>query len=99
MSATGERSLPKARRLPPSETAVVEKAAERSGKVARGQFSRTFADVLSGRFGGRWTVDWEGARSPLASDRDERSFTDKVGGRGRPPERRFHPTPAIAPDE
>lgn len=28
--------------------------------AAREQFARTFADVLSGRFGGRWTVEWKG---------------------------------------
>lgn len=43
---------------------------------ARERFARTFADVLSGRFGGRWAVEWEGAdRSPLTSDRDGRLFT------------------------
>jgi hypothetical protein len=43
---------------------------------ARERFARTFADVLSGRFGGRWSVQWKGAdRSPLPPDRDGRSFT------------------------
>lgn len=67
------------RRLPASaRTAASEKTAERSERVARAQFSRTFADVLSGRFGGRWSVDWEGTdRSPLASDRDGQRFTGK----------------------
>ena len=33
--------------------------------------ARTFADVLSGRFGGRWAVEWEGAdRSPRIPSRD-----------------------------
>lgn len=37
---------------------------------ARERFARTFADVLSGRFGGRWAVEWEGAdHSPSGSDR------------------------------
>lgn len=50
------------RRLPPSaRKAVAEKAIERRGDVARSQFSRTFADVLSGRFGGRWSVEWKRA--------------------------------------
>lgn len=77
MSTVGERSLPKARQLPAGAKKVVpEKAAERCGKVARGQFSRTFAAVLSGRFGGRWDVEWEGADRPaLPADRDGRPFT------------------------
>jgi hypothetical protein len=34
---------------------------------ARERFARTFADVLSGRFGGRWTIEWKGADlSPAA---------------------------------
>jgi hypothetical protein len=38
---------------------------------ARQRFARTFADVLSGRFGGRWAVEWEGTdRSSLASSQD-----------------------------
>ncbi len=45
---------------------------------ARERFTRTFADVMSGRFGGRWSVEWEGAdRSPLPADRDGRPFTGK----------------------
>jgi hypothetical protein len=37
---------------------------------ARERFARTFADVLSRRFGGRWTVEWEGAaRAELSSGR------------------------------
>jgi len=45
---------------------------------ARERFARTFADVMSGRFGGRWAVEWEGADSPsLPSDRDGRSFSGK----------------------
>jgi hypothetical protein len=45
-------------------------------KEAREQFARTFADVLSGRFGGRWSVEWEGAdRAALSTDRDGRSLT------------------------
>lgn len=47
-----------------------------STKVAREQFARTFADVLSGRFGGRWSVEWEGADRPaLPADRDRRTLT------------------------
>jgi hypothetical protein len=38
---------------------------------ARERFARTFADVLSGRFGGRWAVEWERVdRSPRASSQD-----------------------------
>lgn len=37
---------------------------------ARERFARTFADVLSARFGGRWTVEWRDAdRSPLGLNR------------------------------
>jgi hypothetical protein len=65
------------RRLPATaRKAMAEKAAERrSVELARTQFSRTFADVLSGRFGGRWSVEWERAgRSSLPSDRDGQPF-------------------------
>lgn len=42
-----------------------------STEEARERFARTFADVMSGRFGGRWTVEWEGGdRFPLARDRE-----------------------------
>ena len=45
------------------------------GEEAQERFARTFADVLSGRFGGSWAVEWEGAdRAPLPSDRDGRSL-------------------------
>ena len=45
---------------------------------ARERFARTFADVLSGRFGGRWSVEWEGAdRAALPTDRNGRSVTGK----------------------
>lgn len=37
---------------------------------ARERFARTFADVLSVRFGGRWAVEWQDAeRPPLGLDR------------------------------
>jgi hypothetical protein len=29
-----------------------------AANTARSQFARTFEDVLSGRFGGRWSVEW-----------------------------------------
>lgn len=59
MSVTERRRGLELRRLPPSaRRAATGKAAERSAEVARSQFSRTFADVLSGRFGGRWSVEW-----------------------------------------
>lgn len=40
--------------------------------AAREQFARTFADVMSGRFGGRWTVEWDDADRflPTASRND-----------------------------
>jgi hypothetical protein len=38
---------------------------------ARERFARTFADVLSERFGGRWTVEWKGA------DRNRRHLATK----------------------
>lgn len=76
MSTTEQRSLPTLRRLPASaRKAAAEKAAERNARTARAQFSRTFADVLSGRFGGRWDVEWEGADRPaLPAHRDGRTF-------------------------
>lgn len=65
------------RKLPATaRTAAREKAAERRGRQARDQFSRTFADVLSGRYGGRWVVQWERPdRAPLSPDRDRRSVS------------------------
>jgi hypothetical protein len=35
----------------------------------RERLARTFADVLSGRFGGRWSVEWEGADTPSRENR------------------------------
>lgn len=65
MSVTGRQRGLALRRLPPSaRTAAAAKRAERSAEVARSQFSRTFADVLSGRFGGRWSVEWPSSRRP-----------------------------------
>lgn len=44
-------------------------------KEARERFARTFADVLSGRFGGRWSVEWKGTdRATLPPDRNRRSL-------------------------
>lgn len=46
--------------------------------AARSQFARTFADVLAGRFGGSWSVEWQGANGPAPSaNRDRRAFSDK----------------------
>jgi hypothetical protein len=42
--------------LPPSSR---ETGAERRDTQARDQFSRTFADVLSHRYGGHWLIEWE----------------------------------------
>lgn len=47
-------------------------------EAARSQFARTFADVLSGRFGGRWVVEWKGAdRAALPSARNRGAVADK----------------------
>ncbi len=74
MSITERRRGLALRRLPPSaRKAAAGKVAERSVEVARSQFSRTFADVLSGRFGGRWSVEWE---------REDRSSLNPDGGEG-----------------
>lgn len=76
MSATEERIGPALRQLPASaRQAMADKVAARSGQVARDQFARTFADVLSGRFGGRWSVEWKGAdRPPLPALGDRRAL-------------------------
>lgn len=64
MSVTERRRGLALRRLPSSaRTAAAGKTAERNAEVARSQFSRTFADVLSGRFGGRWSVEWGESKS------------------------------------
>ncbi len=65
LSAIEQRRRPALRQLPASaRTAPAEKAAERREQFAREQFARTFADVLSGRFGGRWAVEWQAADRP-----------------------------------
>ena len=58
MSSTKLKSELPLRQLPSGARRAAEKATARSGEVARGQFARTFANVLSGRFGGRWAVEW-----------------------------------------
>jgi hypothetical protein len=73
MSVSEKRRGLALRRLPPSaRSAAAGKAAERSAEIARSRFSRTFADVLSGRFGGRWSVEWDsrdrGAGEALGRD-------------------------------
>lgn len=68
MSATRKRHGLEVRQLPESARRLAaEKAAKRDAYVARAQFSRTFADVLSGRFGGRWSVEWERGSTTAAS--------------------------------
>jgi hypothetical protein len=77
MSRTKVRGQLGVRQLPATaREAVAEKAAERRVKeLARSQFSRTFADVLSGRFGGRWSVEWKRAdRSASSPDGNRRTF-------------------------
>jgi hypothetical protein len=55
-------------------TAAAEEAARSRGQLARDRFARTFADVLSGRYGGRWVVEWERPDRPaLSSDGDGRT--------------------------
>ena len=67
MRASQQRARPTLRQLPASaRTAAAKKAAGRTGQIARGQFSRTFSDVLSGRFGGRWDIEWEDSDRPSA---------------------------------
>jgi len=69
MKETEERSRPALRRLPTSaRKAAAEKAATRVVHPARAQFARTFADVLSGRFGGRWSVEWQGTGRPSTAE-------------------------------
>ena len=63
MSAdTSKRGRVNLRRLPAAaRQAAAGKASSRSAALARSRFDRTFADVLSGRFGGSWSVEWERA--------------------------------------
>jgi hypothetical protein len=78
MSTTGTRRELELRLLPAAaRKAAAEKAAERrTSELARAQFSRTFADVLSGRFGGRWSVEWKRADRPASSpDGNGRAFS------------------------
>lgn len=75
MSATEERTGPVLRQLPASaKKAMADKIAARSATVARDQFARTFADVLSGRFGGRWSVEWRRTEASF-----DRSVSDDDG--------------------
>jgi hypothetical protein len=77
MSRTETRRQLELRRLPAgARKAAAEKAAERrTSELARASFSRTFADVLSGRFGGRWSVEWKRAdRSTPSPDGNGRAF-------------------------
>jgi hypothetical protein len=77
MNRTETRGQLELRRLPATaRKAIADKAAERrANELARAQFSRTFADVLSGRFGGRWSVEWKRADRPASSpDGNGRTF-------------------------
>lgn len=58
--------------LRPAKDRRRAKRPDADGEEARERFARTFADVLSGRFGGNWAVEWEGADHPASpsSDRD-----------------------------
>lgn len=79
MSVTEKRSGPVLRKLPASaRQAMADKAAVHAGEVARDQFARTFEDVLSNRFGGRWSVEWKRAdRSLSTANGDRRTFSGK----------------------
>lgn len=61
--------------LRPAKDRLRAKRPDAGGEEARERFARTFADVLSGRFGGSWSVEWEGAdRAALPPDeRKQRS--------------------------
>jgi len=60
MKAAEKRGRLPLRQLPASARgSVAGKMRERSSDAARLRFSRVFADVLSERFGGRWSVEWE----------------------------------------
>jgi hypothetical protein len=77
MSRTETSRQLELRRLPATaRKAAAEKVAERrTHELARARFSRTFADVLSGRFGGRWSVDWKRAdRAATSPDGNRRTF-------------------------
>ena len=77
MNRAEARAQLELRRLPAAARKVVaERAAEkREVELARSRFSRTFADVLSGRFGGRWSVEWKRAdRSTSPPNRNGRAF-------------------------
>jgi hypothetical protein len=75
MSATARRGRTEVRQLPASaRQAAAVKVGERGGQVARSRFALTFADVLSGRFGGRWSVEWGAAdRPPSRGSRSDSS--------------------------
>lgn len=74
MSPTREKLRGPLRRVPLNGRSLGGRGAA-EGQLAREQFARTFADVLSGRFGGRWDVEWEGSdRPPLPAPRNRRTF-------------------------
>jgi hypothetical protein len=73
----GTRSAPRLRKLPGgARLAARHQTPARQSQEARERFSRTFTDILSDRFGGQWSVEWEGPnRSTLAPSRDGRSLS------------------------
>ena len=76
MKADEKRGGLPLRRLPATARQVASRTPGRSATVARSRFSRTFADVLSGRFGGRWSVEWERTdRAALSPDRNRGTFS------------------------
>lgn len=61
-----------AKPIKPMRTAPRRAVQPAAGTVeARERFARAFTDVLSARFGGRWSVEWDDAdRASLPPDRD-----------------------------
>jgi hypothetical protein len=75
----GEKSRgPVGRTSPKRKPSGDDPPARDTGAIAREQFALTFADVLSGRFGGHWTVEWEAADRPASAPNGDRgAFSDQ----------------------
>lgn len=74
-TSTRKRGRVTLRRLPAdARQAAAGKASSRSAALARSRFDQTFADVLAGRFGGSWSVEWKrvdgGSRAAPATNGD-----------------------------
>lgn len=71
MSALGAKPRVPRERADPATLARKDRTGPDGREVARERFARAFADVLSGRFGGRWSVEWQRPdRSAISVDRD-----------------------------